>query len=90
MCRVFKKSIQIPKSKEEESNGGIINNNGDEEREVEDENLNTSSSDFTQGTPTELTVNNGDDFQPPFDEANSASHIYSLGVDFSSNLIQVH
>nr|UBT01655.1 NAC transcription factor 51 [Litchi chinensis] len=108
LCRVFKKSIQIPKCKEKETNGtnveketiggfsdeqmfgddtsGIESSRG---REAEDENFNTSSSDFTQGTPTETA--NADDFQAPFvssDEANSAAHMYSLGVDFSSNLIQ--
>ncbi|KAK0596850.1 hypothetical protein LWI29_019640 [Acer saccharum] len=62
-------------------------------REAEDENFNTSSSDFTQGTPTETANNNADEFQVPFvssDEANSstAAHMYSLGVDFSSNLIK--
>lgn len=68
-------------------------------REVEDENFNndyskfpsdTSSSDFTQATPTETGT--ADDFQAPFisDEANSAANMYSLGVDFTSNLIQVH
>ncbi|KAI9160518.1 hypothetical protein LWI28_008911 [Acer negundo] len=62
-------------------------------REAEDENFNTSSSDFTQGTPTETANNNADEFQAPFvssDEANSgtAAHMYSLGVNFSSDLIQ--
>ncbi|XP_044506985.1 NAC domain-containing protein 71-like [Mangifera indica] len=74
---------------------GIESSHG---REAEDEYFNysnnklpsdTSSSDFTRGTPTE-TVGTTDDLQAPFvsDEANSAANMYSLGVDFSSNLIQ--
>lgn len=50
----------------------------------------TSSSDLTQGTPTETAM--ADELQAPFatsDEANSASNLYSLGVDCSPNLIQV-
>lgn len=46
----------------------------------------TSSSDLTQGTPTETGM------APNFtnyDEANSASHFYSSGLDCSSTLIQV-
>lgn len=76
---------------------GIESSHG---REAEDEYFNysnnklpsdTSSSDFTRGTPTE-TVGTTDDLQAPFvsDEANSAANMYSLGVDFSSNLIQVY
>lgn len=67
-------------------------------RENEDENFNndyskfpsdTSSSDVTQGTPFENTV--ADDSQAPFasDEANSSANMYYVGVDFSSNLLQV-
>ncbi|KAL3578905.1 hypothetical protein D5086_020409 [Populus alba] len=67
-------------------------------REAEDENFNndyckfpseTSSSDVTQGTPIETAI--ADDLQAPFpsDEANSSASLYSMGVDFSSNLIQV-
>lgn len=66
-------------------------------REAEDENFNndyckfpseTSSSDVTQGTPIETAI--ADDLQAPFpsDEANSSASLYSMGVDFSSNLIQ--
>ncbi|KAK2654457.1 hypothetical protein Ddye_014313 [Dipteronia dyeriana] len=116
LCRVFKKTIQVSKTKEEETNNGstisVLEKEADggfsdeqmlgddtsgiescRGREAEDENFNTSSSDFTQGTPTETANNNADDFQALFvssDEANSstAAHMYSLGVDFSSNLIQ--
>ena len=108
LCRIFKKNIQIPKSKEE----AVENNNVEKEvdwvseeqlfgydasgteisrgREVEDENFNSSSSDVTQGTPNETAIPD-DDYQAPFtsDEANSSAHLCSLGVDFSSNLIQV-
>ncbi|KAG8635624.1 hypothetical protein MANES_16G049800v8 [Manihot esculenta] len=67
-------------------------------RENEDENFNndyskfpsdTSSSDVTQGTPFENAV--ADDSQAPFasDEANSSANMYYVGVDFSSNLLQV-
>ncbi|KAJ6909956.1 NAC domain-containing protein 71-like [Populus alba x Populus x berolinensis] len=114
LCRVFRKTIQTPKTKEEK-------NVGDEERdaawvseeqllgdntcrieifkgrEAEGENFNndyckfpseTSSSDVTQGTPIETAT--ADDLQAPIasDEANSSANIYSVGVDFSSNLIQ--
>ncbi|KAK4839398.1 hypothetical protein QYF36_021668 [Acer negundo] len=116
LCRVFKKSIQVSKTKEEKTNNGRTINVLEKEtdggfsdeqmlgddtsgiescrgREAEDENFNTSSSDFTQGTPTETANNNADEFQAPFvssDEANSgtAAHMYSLGVNFSSNLFQ--
>ena len=116
LCRVFRKTIQTPKTKEEK-------NVGDEERdaawvseeqllgdntcrieiskgrEAEGENFNndyckfpseTSSSDVTQGTPIETAT--ADDLQAPIasDEANSSANIYPVGVDFSSNLIQVH
>lgn len=50
----------------------------------------TSSSDLTQGTPAETAM--ADELQAPFatsDEANSASNLYSLGVDCSPNLTQV-
>jgi hypothetical protein len=68
-------------------------------REAEGENFNndyckfpseTSSSDVTQGTPIETAT--ADDLLAPIasDEANSSANIYSVGVDFSSNLIQVH
>ncbi|XP_011014226.1 PREDICTED: NAC transcription factor 29-like [Populus euphratica] len=114
LCRVFKKTIHIPKKKEEKNNGneekdaawvseeqllgddttGIESSKG---REAEDENFNndyckfpceTSSSDVTQGTPIETAI--ADDLQAPFpsDEANSSASLYSMGVDFSSNLIQ--
>ena len=108
LCRIFKKNIQIPKTKEE----AVENKNVEKEvgwvseeqlfgddgcgtdisrgRELEDENFNTSSSDVTQGTPNETCI--PDDYQAPFtsDEANSSANLCSLGVDFSSNLIQVH
>ncbi|KAH7565834.1 hypothetical protein JRO89_XS08G0023900 [Xanthoceras sorbifolium] len=113
LCRVFKKSALISKTKEEELTNGMTNHVDQKEtvggfsddqqmlgddtsgvessrgREAEDENFNTSSSDFTQGTPNE-TATADDNFQAPFvsDEANSAAHMYSLGVDYSSNLIQ--
>ncbi|KAJ0042417.1 hypothetical protein Pint_17141 [Pistacia integerrima] len=114
LCRVFKKTIQISKTKEgnnevqKETMAGVSDEQmlGDDTsgvesshgREAEDENFNysnnkfpsdTSSSDFTRGTPTE-TAGTTDDLQAPFvsDEANSAANMYSLGVDFSSNLIQ--
>ncbi|KAH9646151.1 NAC domain-containing protein [Citrus sinensis] len=115
LCRVFKKTIQIPKAKEslQEAMG---NNNNDAENQTEtvgfssDEQMlgddtsgreaeendyskfpsDTSSSDFTQATPTEAGNVNADEFQAPFisDEANSAVNMYSLGVDFTTNLIQ--
>ncbi|XP_040941133.1 NAC domain-containing protein 86 isoform X2 [Gossypium hirsutum] len=93
LCRIFKKNIQIPKTK-----GAAVENNqsfGDEisrgrEAEVEDENFNTSSSDVTQGTPNETGM--ADEYQPPFtsDEANSSANLSSLGPDFSSDLFQQH
>ncbi|KAF5728146.1 protein BEARSKIN1-like [Tripterygium wilfordii] len=99
LCRIFKKSIEIPKRKEDKveddhSSGIIINRS----REVEDdENMNnndnslkfipnsdTSSSDLTQGTPA-------DDLQAPFagsDEANSsAKYIYSFNNHVEAHLI---
>ncbi|TYJ01338.1 hypothetical protein E1A91_A13G146800v1 [Gossypium mustelinum] len=92
LCRIFKKNIQIPKTK-----GAAVENNqsfGDEisrgrEAEVEDENFNTSSSDVTQGTPNETGM--ADEYQPPFtsDEANSSANLSSLGPDFSSDLFQI-
>ncbi|GAV64897.1 NAM domain-containing protein [Cephalotus follicularis] len=109
LCRVFKKTIQIPKTKEAGIDGNVEkevvyvddNNNG---REGDEENLkhdnykttcgcDTSSSDVTQVTPTGHDHQAGlaDDIQAPFayDEANSSTstNMYSLGVDFSSNLI---
>ena len=116
LCRIFKKTIQIPKAKEKEQTENLENGNsvsaldeqllGDDTsgletfqgREAEDENFiqdyskfpsDTSSSDLTQGTPAETGI--VDDLQAPFasDEANSAANLYSLGVDYSSNLIQV-
>ncbi|CAK7326029.1 unnamed protein product [Dovyalis caffra] len=113
LCRVFKKTIQIPKKIEKntgneekdtvwvseeqllgDDTSGIESSKG---REAEGENFNndnckfpseTSSSDVTQGTPIETAI--ADDLQAPFasDEANSSASIYSMGVDFSSNLIQ--
>lgn len=120
LCRVFKKTIHIPKPKEEENNGndrekdaalvsevqllgddtvsGIESSKGRDNADYQDENFNngyckfpseTSSSDVTQGTPIETAM--PDDLQPPFpsDEAISSASLYSMGVDFSSNLIQV-
>ncbi|MBA0632464.1 hypothetical protein Godav_001194 [Gossypium davidsonii] len=92
LCRIFKKNIQIPKTKE----AAVENNQsfGDEisrgrEAEVEDENFNTSSSDVTQGTPNETGV--ADEYQPPFtsDEANSSANLSSLGPDFCSDPFQI-
>ncbi|XP_015876065.2 NAC domain-containing protein 54 [Ziziphus jujuba] len=117
LCRVFKKTMQIPKNstacnnkKEDKSSKGSSiaeNASGIEiSRGIgnEDDNLNTSndveypkfvsdtsSSDLTQGTPTAETAMADDVNQAPVansDEANSASNLYSLGVDCSSNLIQ--
>ncbi|XP_008225989.1 PREDICTED: NAC domain-containing protein 86 [Prunus mume] len=121
LCRVFKKTIQMPKNNKEEKPIGIDNaendsvwvsnneqllgedNSGINEtasRGIEtdqDENYSnhdypkflsdTSSSDLTQGTPTENGI--ADDFQAPFasDEANSSADLYSFGVRCSSNLI---
>ncbi|KAH8501176.1 hypothetical protein Peur_042955 [Populus x canadensis] len=115
LCRVFRKTVQTPKTKEEK-------NVGDEERDIaawvseeqllgddkcrieiskgreaEGENFNndyckfpseTSSSDVTQGTPIETAT--ADDLLAPIasDEANSSANIYSVGLDFSSSLIQ--
>lgn len=121
LCRVFKKTIQIPKSNKDEK---VNNSTGKTEKESaakvsesstgtdqisrgtenEDENnfnndyfpnklfvSETSSSDLTQGTPTETGV--ADELQAPFasdNEANSAgAALYSFGVDCSSNLIEV-
>ncbi|KAJ6772463.1 putative proteinC DOMAIN-CONTAINING PROTEIN 82-RELATED [Salix koriyanagi] len=119
LCRVFKKTIHIPKPKEEENNGndrekdaalvsevqllgddtvsGIESSKGRDNADYQDENFNngyckfpseTSSSDVTQGTPIETAM--PDDLQPPFpsDEAISSASLYSMGVDFSSNLLQ--
>ncbi|PON49477.1 NAC domain containing protein [Parasponia andersonii] len=118
LCRVFKKTIQIPKcNKEEKPNSGpsgrkeeeseaIVNDSTTIDHQIprglenEDENFctdyypnkflsETSSSDLTQGTPTETGV--GEDFQAPFasdNEANSAADLYSFGVDCSSNVVQ--
>ncbi|MBA0728060.1 hypothetical protein Golax_000995 [Gossypium laxum] len=92
LCRIFKKNIQIPKTKE----AAVENNQsfGDEisrgrEAEVEDENFNTSSSDVTQGTPNETGM--ADEYQPPFtsDEANSSANLSSLRPDFSSDPFQI-
>ncbi|XVE99020.1 hypothetical protein REPUB_Repub03eG0160600 [Reevesia pubescens] len=109
LCRIFKKNIQIPKTKEE----AVENNNVDKamgwasaeqllceyaigteisrgrEVEVEDENFNSSSSEVTQGTPNETGMAEAD-YQPLLtsDEANSSANLCSLGLDFSSNLIQ--
>ncbi|KAB5538587.1 hypothetical protein DKX38_016120 [Salix brachista] len=120
LCRVFRKTIHIPKTKLEENKGndqekdaalvsevqllgddtvsGIESSKGRDNADHRDENFNngyckfpseTSSSDVTQGTPIETAI--PDDLQPPFpsDEAiSSSASLYSMGVDFSSNLIQ--
>lgn len=52
----------------------------------------TSSSDLTQGTPTETGMVDDIQATPNFancDEANSDTHLYSSGLDCSSILIQV-
>ncbi|GMI85156.1 NAC domain containing protein 20 [Hibiscus trionum] len=88
LCRIFKKNIQIPKTKE----AAAVENNqsfGDEiSRDVQVE-VGTSSSDVTQGTPNETGM--ADEYQAPFtsDEANSSADLSSLGPDFSSDLIQI-
>lgn len=120
LCRVFKKTIQIPNksNKEEKSKNSTktekdlatmatessLNGIDPISRGIKngDENFNnndfypnkfvseTSSSDLTQGTPNENGVT--DDLQAPFasdNEANSAADLYSLGIDCSSNLIEV-
>ncbi|KAF9674492.1 hypothetical protein SADUNF_Sadunf10G0132900 [Salix dunnii] len=118
LCRVFKKTIHIPKTKEENNGNdqekdaalvsevqlsgddtvsGIESSKGRDDAHHRDENFNngyckfpseTSSSDVTQGTPIETAI--PDDLQAPFpsDEAISSASLYSMGVDFSSNLIQ--
>ncbi|XP_028799757.1 NAC domain-containing protein 86-like [Neltuma alba] len=136
LCRVFKKTIEIPKPKEdreEEETEITANKNkgsksdmwvADEqglredssgfevsrEMEIPDEKTmvnknnnhdggnsnskfpcdNASSSDLTQGTPTDQTGLADNDFQAQIasDEANSAANRYSLGIDYSSNLFQ--
>ncbi|KAJ6357400.1 hypothetical protein OIU78_005286 [Salix suchowensis] len=76
---------------------GIESSKGRDNADYQDENFNngyckfpseTSSSDVTQGTPIETAM--PDDLQPPFpsDEAISSASLYSMGVDFSSNLLQ--
>ena len=119
LCRVFKKTIQIPKSNKEEkannssktvkgsastivteSSNGIdpIPRGGENNDENSNNNddyypnkfVSETSSDLTQGTPTENGAT--DDLQAPFasdNEANSAADLYSLGIDCSSSLIQV-
>ncbi|XP_061986084.1 NAC domain-containing protein 71-like [Populus nigra] len=116
LCRVFRKTVQTPKTKEEKNVGDDQERDiaawvseeqllGDNKcrieiskgREAECENFNndyckfpseTSSSDVTQGTPIETAT--ADDLLAPIasDEANSSADIYSVGMDFSSNLIQ--
>ncbi|KDP36447.1 hypothetical protein JCGZ_08577 [Jatropha curcas] len=94
LCRVFKKTMQIPKSKQ-----GKNDAENEDDNYCNDENLNindyskfpisdTSSSDVTQGTPMETAL--ADDSQAPFtsDEANSSANMYSMGLDFASNLLQ--
>ncbi|XP_044468885.1 NAC domain-containing protein 86-like [Mangifera indica] len=97
LCRVIKKTIQISNGVQKEKMAGISDEQmfRDDTSGIESSNGNnkfpsdTSSSDFTRGTPTE-TAGTADDLQAPFvsDEANSAAHMYSLGLDFSSNLFQ--
>ncbi|GMJ11622.1 NAC domain containing protein 20 [Hibiscus trionum] len=76
LCRIFKKNIQIPKTK-------AAAEGREAEGDVEDENFNTSSSDVTQGTPNETGT--ADEFRAPFtsDEANSSTELSFLGPDFS-------
>ena len=102
MCRVFRKTIQIPKTKEER-------NVGDEEKDaacVLEEQLlgdNTSGIEISKGREAEgenfndyckflSETSSSDVTQAPVasDEANSSANICSMGVDFSSNLIQVY
>ncbi|KAL6206167.1 hypothetical protein ACLB2K_023416 [Fragaria x ananassa] len=117
LCRIFKKTIQIPKNNKEEKTIGntLLNRNilgkdnstginkGEASRGIEADQdyenysnpdypkflSDTSSSDLTQGTPTETGI--ADDLQAPFasDEANSSANLYSLGAHGSSdNLFQ--
>ncbi|KAJ7949024.1 NAC domain containing protein [Quillaja saponaria] len=121
LCRILKKKIQLPKSKDEQidekankesiwvseeqliwdDSSGIEISREMEAAAEEDQKFNNhechpkshcgaSSSDLTQGTPTETNGVADDHLQPQFasDEANSASHSYSLGVDYSSNPFQ--
>ncbi|KAA8523390.1 hypothetical protein F0562_009813 [Nyssa sinensis] len=103
LCRIFKKAINIPKTKEQQINRTLEREPSGTEtsqgREAEDENFDhqenskfpfdASSSDLTEGTPNESTT---DDSQAPFasDEANSTSiNLCSFTMDFCpSNLIQ--
>lgn len=120
LCRIFKKTIQIPKNnKEEKTTGNAVSNKkllgedtstgineGEASKGIETDQdyenysnpdypkflSDTSSSDLTQGTPTETGI--ADDLQAPFasDEANSSANynLYSLGAHCSSNnLFQV-
>lgn len=127
MCRVFKKTLQIPKPKEDQeeelqteniakkgskSNMWVSEEQGlredscgieisremetaDDQKVIVNHNKfpcdNASSSDLTQGTPTDQTGIADNDFQAQLasDEANSAANPYSLGLDYSSNLFQV-
>ncbi|KAK8490574.1 hypothetical protein V6N13_031745 [Hibiscus sabdariffa] len=91
LCRIFKKNIQIPKTKEaavenNQSCGEEISRGREAEGDVEDENFNTCSSDVTQGTPNETGTGTADEFQAPFtsDEANSSTDLSFLGPDFSN------
>ncbi|KAE8679201.1 NAC domain-containing protein 86 [Hibiscus syriacus] len=96
LCRVFKKNIQILKTKvatatieNNQSFGDEISRGREFEVDVEDENFNASSSDVTQGTPNEPGM--VDEYQAPFisNEANSSTDLSSIDLDFSSDLIQV-
>ncbi|KAJ6317925.1 hypothetical protein OIU76_013467 [Salix suchowensis] len=101
LCRVFRKTIQIPRTKEEK-------NVGDEQKDAarvsEDQLLgdNTSGIEISKGREAEgenfndyckflSETSSSDVTQAPVasDEANSSANICSsMGVDFSSNLIQ--
>ncbi|GLT67214.1 hypothetical protein SLA2020_395390 [Shorea laevis] len=97
LCRIFKKTMQIPKVKEEKIQKNSVRDHqirkGTAETEVsremkaEDEiNFNNEYSKFPSDTSSsDVTTGVADDIQPdPFtsDEANSSANImYSLGVD---------
>ncbi|KAF8412634.1 hypothetical protein HHK36_000603 [Tetracentron sinense] len=98
LCRVFKKTIQAPKTKEEQngcSEKEPVCNNIYRHQEDGEENSHqdyskfpsdTSSSEITQGTPIDSGTT--DYLHAPFtsDEANSSMNAYSLSVDCSSSL----
>ncbi|XP_050227078.1 NAC domain-containing protein 54-like [Mercurialis annua] len=89
LCRVFKKTIQIPKTKQEKLDEELDTSCGIRTSSQNNECIkigcDTSSSDVTQATTNDTPLPHN----PPFasDEANSAVDIYSFGHDFP-NLIQ--